>query len=285
MRTASIAYIPVLHAGYLDFLEKAGTSAIYLLGREMLSTLPDEFDYVRRKDAIRALPEGALVVALCALFPDSSVSATAPETFDMIRGRFEWIVMPDDDISRYVAGRHLAGLAVEYAPVFLRWDRQAVAKQEAAQAAAGFAVSSRELDRAFLGQARDKAALSADWWRQVGAVLVKDGITVYAANNHHTPHPEAINAFGDPRSLFKRGVRIECSTAEHAEAAIIAAAARDGVSLKGASLYATDFPCPQCARLIAYAGIKTCYFSGGYAVLDGADEMRRQGVELVYVQL
>jgi dCMP deaminase len=285
MLTASVAYMPVLHAGYLGFLKSSDASIHYLLGREVLSSLPDEFDYVRRKDAIRALPDGALVRALCALFPDKPVGVVLPETFGAIRERFERIVMPDEDVSRHIAERHLSGCAVEYAPAFLRWDRQAVAKQEAASAAAGFAVSSRELDRVFLGRARDKARLSADWWRQVGAVLVRDGAVLYAANNRHTPHPEAVNAFGDPRSLFRRGVRMECSTAEHAEASIIAAAAREGVPLKGASLYATDFPCPQCARLIAYAGIRTCYFSGGYAVLDGADEMRRHGVDLVYVRM
>jgi dCMP deaminase len=286
MGTASLSYIPVLHAGYLDFLAKSGASVHYVLGQELLDSLPDEFDYVKRKDAIRALPEEALVGALLTLFPDSYVHVAVPETFDIIRARyFDKVVMPDDDVSRFIGGRHLKGFPVEYVSAFLRWDRQAVARQESASVAAEYAVSSDELDRLFLVAASAKAARSADWWRQVGAVLVKDGTVIYAANNHHTPHPEAINAFGDPRSLFKRGVRMECSTAEHAEATIIAAAAREGVSLKGASLYATDFPCPQCARLIAYSGVKKCLFSGGYSVLDGAEEMRRQGVELVYVQL
>jgi dCMP deaminase len=285
MGTASLSYIPVLHAGYLDFLAKSGASVHYVLGRELLDTLPDEFDYVRRKDAVRALPEQAVVGALYALFPDSAIHVAVPETFGIVRAYFDKAVMPDDDVCRFIGGRHLEGFPVEYASAFLRWDRRAVAKQEAASVAAGYAVSSSELDRLFLGAAKAKAARSADWWRQVGAVLVKDGTVIYAANNRHTPHPEAINAFGDPRSLFKRGVRMECSTAEHAEATIIAAAAREGVSLKGASLYATDFPCPQCARLIAYSGVKKCLFSGGYSVLDGADEMRRQGVELVYVEL
>jgi dCMP deaminase len=285
MRTASVAYIPILHAGYLDFLRKSDAPVNYLLGREVLSALPDEFDYVRRKDAIRALPCGALAVALSALLPESCVHIAEVETFEMIRASFRRVVMPDEDVSRYIGETYLKGMEVVYLPVFLRWDRQSVTKQEAASASAGFVVSSSELDRVFLGEAKKKAARSMDWWRQVGAVLVKDGKVIYAANNHHTPHPEAINAFGDPRSLFNRGVRMECSTAEHAEATIIAAAACEGLSLEGASLYATDFPCPQCARLVAYSGIKKCFFSGGYSVLDGADEMRRQGVELVYVQM
>lgn len=285
MHTASVAYIPVLHAGYLEFLRESNISSVYVLDKDVLNSLPSEFDYVRRKDAIRALPTSMVLTALSAILPESHVHAADLEALEMIRASFGRVIMPDEDVSRYIGETYFKGLHVDYSSVFLRWDRQAVAKQEAASAAAGFAVSSCELDRVFLSQARERAVRSADWWRQVGAVLVKDGKVIYAANNHHTPHPEAINAFGDPRSLFNRGVRMECSTAEHAEATIIAAAAREGMSLKGASLYATDFPCPQCARLIAYAGIKKCYFSGGYAVLDGADEMRRQGVELVYVQM
>ena len=37
----------------------------------------------------------------------------------------------------------------------------------------------------------------------------------------------------------------------HAEARLIAAAAREGRATAGAVLYVTDFPCPPCAKLIA----------------------------------
>lgn len=285
MHTASVAYIPVLHAGYLEFLNKSSSSVLYVLGREVLDSLPAEFDYVRRKDAIRALPSGKLVSALSAIVPDVQVQVADLEAFEMIRASFGRIVMPDEDVSRHIGERHFAGYQIEYLPIFLRWDRQAVLKQEAASVVADVAISTEELDRVFLQEAQAVAERSADWWRQIGAVLVKDDTIIYAANNHHTPHPQAPNAFGDPRCLFNRGVRMECSTAEHAEAAIIAAAAKLGVSTLGSSLYTTAFPCPQCARLIAYAGVKKVLFSGGYAVLDGADEMRRQGVELVYVDI
>jgi dCMP deaminase len=78
-------------------------------------------------------------------------------------------------------------------------------------------------------------------------------------------------------------VRPDLTTAIHAEAAIIAAAARDGVSLRGADLYATTFPCPSCARLVAEAGFRRCYFAGPYSVLDGEDVLRAAGVELLWV--
>ena len=78
-------------------------------------------------------------------------------------------------------------------------------------------------------------------------------------------------------------MRSDLSTALHAEAAIIAAAARRGVSLAGADLYVTTFPCPACARLIAEAGLRRCFFAGPYSVLDGEGVLRAAGVEVIWV--
>jgi dCMP deaminase len=65
---------------------------------------------------------------------------------------------------------------------------------------------------------------------------------------------------------------------------LIAEAAREGISTKGAVVYVTDFPCPPCAKLIAGAGISRLYFRTGYAVLDGEDVLAEAGVEVVRVE-
>jgi dCMP deaminase len=78
-------------------------------------------------------------------------------------------------------------------------------------------------------------------------------------------------------------VHLELSTAIHAEASLIAQAAREGISTKAAVLYVTDFPCPPCAKLIAGAGIAKLYFRTGYAVLDGEGVLAAAGVEVVQV--
>jgi dCMP deaminase len=78
-------------------------------------------------------------------------------------------------------------------------------------------------------------------------------------------------------------VHLELSTATHAEARLIAQAAREGTSTKSAVMYVTDFPCPPCAKLIAAAGIAKLYFRTGYAVLDGEDVLAAAGVEVVQV--
>ena len=62
--------------------------------------------------------------------------------------------------------------------------------------------------------------------------------------------------FGDPRSNFDAGKNIELSKFIHAEASLIAQAAKQGAKLEGASIYVTTFPCPVCARLVATAGLR-----------------------------
>ncbi len=122
-----------------------------------------------------------------------------------------------------------------------------------------------------------------DWWRQVGAALrFPDGHVTSTANEHH-PHRLSAYAAGDPRSSFVKGVHLEISTATHAEARLIADAAREGRATEGAVMYVTDFPCPPCAKLIAGAGIARLYFRTGYAVLDGQDVLEQAGVEVVQV--
>jgi dCMP deaminase len=114
---------------------------------------------------------------------------------------------------------------------------------------------------------------------------VRDGVLLGVAHNEHRPSEYSPYINGDPRNDFSRGVRADLSTALHAEAALIAAAARAGTSLDGADLYVSTFPCPACARLIAEAGFRRCFFAGPYALLDGDTVLRAAQVELIWVDL
>jgi dCMP deaminase len=129
--------------------------------------------------------------------------------------------------------------------------------------------------------AGEAAGASIDWWRQVGAALrLADG-ELMSATNVHTPHPLTPYAVGDPRANLYKGVGLELSTATHAEAGLIARAARKGKATKGGVMFVSDFPCPPCAKLIAGAGIAKLYYVEGYAVLDGQDVLETAGVEIV----
>lgn len=50
----------------------------------------------------------------------------------------------------------------------------------------------------------------------------------------------------------------------HAEQNAVSDAARRGVSLEGATVYITHFPCINCAKILAAAGIKTIKYRHDY---------------------
>jgi dCMP deaminase len=193
------------------------------------------------------------------------------------------IVMPDEDVSRALAKEHLGGYDVSFSPTFLRWDKQITTTEF--EVPSHRIISAQARDKRLMEIANAEASYSTDWWRQVGAVIVQDGVVV--ANGHNRPlvaEDYTINTFGDPRSNFDAGQSIELQKMIHGEAGLIAVAARDGVPLKGASIYVTTFPCPNCAKLIALSGIKHVYYEKGYSLLDAEDVFATYGVELVLVK-
>jgi len=115
----------------------------------------------------------------------------------------------------------------------LDWDPRATLKWD-----------QRFLQRAFL-----TASWSKDPRHRVGCVVVDD------------QRNELSGGFnGFPRGVIDDG-RLQDRDAKlkiivHAEANAIAAAARNGHSLKGGILYCTLTPCPQCASLIIQSGIE-----------------------------
>jgi dCMP deaminase len=195
------------------------------------------------------------------------------------------LVVPDEEIMRELAVTYKLDRerTVVFERTFLRWDRAWSLAEKPADYDG--AVAADEVARELTRLAVVEAQHSSDWWRQVGAVAARDGEILGTAYNRHHPTEYAPYLDGDPRNEFHRGLRPDLSTAQHAEAAIVARAARDGLSLAGATLYVSTFPCPACARLVAEAGFTRCYFAGPYAMLDGDAILRAAGVELIWVDL
>jgi dCMP deaminase len=188
-------------------------------------------------------------------------------------------VLPAEDVSYQLVDRFFGRSEVRYDSVFLRWDKTRTAQLLEPRAARQVGIDEALSD---LGLAAETAALdSVDWWRQVGAAIRFASGEVRAVSNEHGPHRLSAYAVGDPRSNFFKGVELELSTATHAEARLVAEAARDGVSTRGAVMYVTDFPCPPCAKLLAAAEIERLYFRTGYAVLDGEAVLEAAGIEVV----
>ena len=285
MKKVLIAYVPVLHSGYLKFFldnVKNGIDTLYVVGEDVLAGLRD-VDYIKRKDSLRALSSSQIMNCIDSLNIFRDVFVLNRHLLNILKFNDVSVVMPDEDVSRSIAADCLNGNNVDFQPIFLRWHRNNVLEQKKVQAHSSISVSAFEKE--MMRSAFIEGAKSFDWWRQVGAIAVKGNVPILIANNDHTPDKQMPYVFGDPRSIFKRGINIELSTAEHAEAVLIAEAARRGLPLDGAHLFVTDFPCPQCAKLIAHSGISKCYFSRGYSVLDGESSLKTAGVDLVFINV
>ena len=272
-----LLYLPVVHAGHQAFFARhADATEILLLG----SGFKAEFKALAKD--IRALPADLAAQFLRVMLPGIQVRVVEPADLPaaLTAGT---LVLPDEDVTRALAAEYElhAGRELIFDKTFLRWDRE----WSRAERPAAFdgAVRPAELPGHLLATARKLAGHSSDWWRQVGAIAWRGTRVLGEAWNRHCPTEYAPYTDGDPRDSFSRGVRADLSTAIHAEASVVASAARNGVTLDGADLYVTTFPCPACARLIAESGLRRCYFSGAYSVLDGDVILHAAGVELLWV--
>ncbi|WP_324736102.1 cytidine/deoxycytidylate deaminase family protein [Thermococcus sp. SY098] len=93
---------------------------------------------------------------------------------------------------------------------------------------------------------------------RVGAVAVKDG---YILATGYNGAPRGMDHCIDVGCLIVDG---HCHRAVHAEQNVIAMAARKGISLEGATLYVTHFPCDTCFKLLVNAGIKEIVYEEMY---------------------
>ena len=78
-----------------------------------------------------------------------------------------------------------------------------------------------------------------------------------------------------------RGERYELCRSVHAEANAITKLARSHNNSDKATLYVTDSPCIECAKLIIQAGIKRVVYGRDYRLSDGIDLLRKAGIEVV----
>lgn len=103
--------------------------------------------------------------------------------------------------------------------------------------------------------------------RKVGAVIMK-GQVVLSTGYNGAPDPAA--SCSDCGGCLRKnlnvpsGQRHELCRGVHAEQDAINKAAKQGISINGATLYCTTFPCSMCAKSIISSGIKTVYYTEDY---------------------
>jgi dCMP deaminase len=122
-------------------------------------------------------------------------------------------------------------------------------------------------DEYFYGLVHLIAQRSVCLRRKVGCLIVRNHqILCTGYNGPPAGHPHPSDLGGCERDLesIKSGERLELCYCLHAEQNALLQAARNGISIEGAEIYVTVFPCPICARMIANSGIQHVKVFGTY---------------------
>lgn len=114
---------------------------------------------------------------------------------------------------------------------------------------------------------------------KVGAVIVRDKTILSTGYNGSLPGAPHCDDEGHDM------VEGHCVRTIHAERNAIYAAARNGVSLEGSTLYVTHFPCFDCFKAVIACGIKHIYYGKTYGNVDKVDEYLMQLGGRRYVSL
>ena len=141
-------------------------------------------------------------------------------------------------------------------------------------------------DEYFMGIARLVASRSTCLRRQVGAVAVRDR-RILATGYNGAPagiaHCAEVGCLRAERHV-PSGERHELCRGLHAEQNVIIQAALHGISIQGATVYCTNYPCSLCVKMLINAGIQEVIYLGDYPdelaseILKEADLKIRQYV-------
>lgn len=280
IHTVIVAFIPVIHRGYLDFLVRSGVTDVFLLDASDAPELP----YLAREIRALQFAETAKILGRFG-FNVQRFSENIESLKELTQCE---LLLPDEDISHVICEKHFKGRSVRFSETFLRWDwKKSVgftpAQPDADRVIRKGDIESDEFSR-YLQVLIQEQSKSSDWWRQVSAIArCRDG-QVIVSYNKHLPNEYVPYIDGDPRNNFGPGEYIEVSSALHAEIAILAEAAKRGISLDGADLFVSTFPCCGCAGAVSVSGFRRVFFAGGYSNLNGVKDLRDRDIELVYIE-
>lgn len=131
-------------------------------------------------------------------------------------------------------------------------------------------------DIAYLKMAREWAKLSHCRRRQVGALLVKEGMIISDGYN------------GSPTGFDN------CCEDEngdtlwyvlHAEANAIMKVARSTQNASGSTLYITLSPCRECSKLVLQSGIKRVVYMEPYKDSSGLEFLAKAGIKVEQIRM
>lgn len=129
-------------------------------------------------------------------------------------------------------------------------------------------------DRAYLKMAMEWAKLSHCNRKQVGALIVKDGMLISDGYNG-TPS-------GFPNTCENNDGETHWYVL-HAEANAITKVAKSTNNAKDSTLYITLSPCKDCCKLILQAGIKRLVYKEEYKDNTAITFLKTAGIEVVQI--
>lgn len=132
------------------------------------------------------------------------------------------------------------------------------------------------LDKRYLRMARIWAENSYCQRRKVGALIVKDKSIISDGYNGTPTGFE--NICEDEDGATKQYVL-------HAEANALTKVASSTNDSTGATIYTTDAPCIECAKLIIQSRISRVVYAKEYRLTNGIELLLRAGVQVDFVEL
>lgn len=283
MKNAIALYMPALHQGCINFIRnnESRVDTVFLIGEKFVQQHDTDLAALYEK-YLNAVSASQMMEALSGLNLVKDVKILDEKNLE----GYDTVIIPegeDDVVIEKILLRFYPKIVIEKQEWFIRWSRKTVLSQRAPIADA--ITSQDQFDLEIMTKAFTVAKKSSDWWRQVGVIIFPVNHPPIIAYNHHIPHEQAPYIHGDPRSNFKPGECIELSTAGHAEATAIAYAAKKGISLEGAIIYVTVFPCPPCAWLIKESGFSKVYYCEGYSILSASEMFKAAGISVIFVDV
>ena len=134
-------------------------------------------------------------------------------------------------------------------------------------------IKQHKYDKAYLKMALEWAMLSHCKRKQVGALIVKNGMIVSDGYN------------GCP-SGFENNCEDENGETKwyvlHAEANAVLKVAKSTQNCKGATLYLSMSPCKECSKLILQAGISRVVYLNEYKDKSGIDFLKKATIEVMH---
>lgn len=152
--------------------------------------------------------------------------------------------------------------------------------------------SQRELDTCYMQTAKAHAALSKAERKKVGACLVTQHGVILGGCNGMAPngsnvleekiYSQGAGAWLDEETFHEQypfkdetgyyALKTKPETI-HAELSCILKAAREGVSVVGATLYTTLSPCIVCSEMIAASGVRRVVYEENYRDCSGLSNL------------